>query len=156
MGMGVMMQAFYWYERTFSNMCRTYGTPYIFSRHSIASARPPLALSPTLCGRDESFSARTKTGCTICRSSCSPEDGRACVCGLGEDTMSAFTRDGIEDLKQIIADKRAAGNAPPELESPKYRIRGRPPNEPTNGGASGGARPCRWQRRCRPGSKPSS
>jgi len=30
----------------------------------------------------------------------------------------AFTRDGIEYLKQIIADKRAAGNGSPELNSP--------------------------------------
>jgi hypothetical protein len=31
----------------------------------------------------------------------------------------AFTRDGIECLKRIIADKRTAGNAPPELKWPE-------------------------------------
>jgi hypothetical protein len=35
------------------------------------------------------------------------------------DGMTAFTRFGIECLQQIIADERAAGNAPPEIESRK-------------------------------------
>jgi hypothetical protein len=48
-----------------------------------------------------------------------PEDGCLYVYGLGEDAMTAFTRDGIEYLKQIIADRRAAGNASPELNSPE-------------------------------------
>jgi hypothetical protein len=46
-----------------------------------------------------------------------PEDGCLRVYGVGEDGVVAFTRDGIECLKQIIGDKRAAGSAPPELKS---------------------------------------
>jgi hypothetical protein len=29
--------------------------------------------------------------------------------------VSAFTRDGIDNLRQIIADKRPAGTAPPQV-----------------------------------------
>jgi hypothetical protein len=47
----------------------------------------------------------------------SPEDGRLWVYGVGEDGLPAFTRDGIENLRQIIVDLRAAGNAPPEVKS---------------------------------------
>ena len=42
-----------------------------------------------------------------------PEDGGLWVYGVGEDGMPAFTRDSIENLRQIIADKRAAGRGPP-------------------------------------------
>ena len=42
-----------------------------------------------------------------------PEDGRLWVYGLGEDGLPAFTRDGIENLRHIIADQRAAGGPPP-------------------------------------------
>jgi hypothetical protein len=48
-----------------------------------------------------------------------PEDGCLWVHGVGEDSVPAFTRDGIEYLEQIIADKRAAGKAPPRTQSPK-------------------------------------
>jgi hypothetical protein len=44
-----------------------------------------------------------------------PEDGCLWVYGVGEDGVPAFTRDGIEYLQQIIADKRAAGRAPPQV-----------------------------------------
>src|SRR3954452_5502667 len=37
-----------------------------------------------------------------------PEDGCLWVHGIGEDGVPAFTRDGIENLRQIIADARAA------------------------------------------------
>ena len=47
-----------------------------------------------------------------------PEDGSLWVYGVGEDGVPAFTRDGIDNLRQIIADERAAGNGPP-LKSPK-------------------------------------
>jgi hypothetical protein len=40
------------------------------------------------------------------------EDGRLRVYGVGEDGVTAFTEHGIECLKQIIADERAAGTAP--------------------------------------------
>jgi hypothetical protein len=43
-----------------------------------------------------------------------PEDGRLHVYGIGEDGVTAFTEYGIECLQQIIADERAAGNAPPK------------------------------------------
>jgi hypothetical protein len=42
-----------------------------------------------------------------------PEDGSLWVYGVGEDGVPAFTRDGIENLRQIIADERAAGKGPP-------------------------------------------
>ena len=42
-----------------------------------------------------------------------PEHGRLYVeCGK-DDAITAFTEDGIENLKQIIADIRADGRAPP-------------------------------------------
>ena len=41
------------------------------------------------------------------------EDGCLRVHGVGEDGVPAFTRDGIENLRQIIADERAAGCEPP-------------------------------------------
>ena len=42
-----------------------------------------------------------------------PEDGCLWVYGVGEDGVPAFTRDGIENLRQIIADERAACPGPP-------------------------------------------
>jgi len=42
-----------------------------------------------------------------------PEDGCLWVDGVGEDGVPAFTRDGIENLRQIIPDERAAGRGPP-------------------------------------------
>jgi hypothetical protein len=44
-----------------------------------------------------------------------PEDGCLWVYGAGEDGAPAFTSDGIENLRQIIADQRAAGRAPPQV-----------------------------------------
>ena len=46
-----------------------------------------------------------------------PEDGCLRVYGVGEDGVTAFTGYGIECLKQIIADERAAGRAPPPIQS---------------------------------------
>src|SRR5436853_381226 len=43
-----------------------------------------------------------------------PEDGCLRV-GVGEDGVTAFTEYGIECLRQIIADERAAGDAPPKV-----------------------------------------
>ena len=48
-----------------------------------------------------------------------PEDGCLRVYGVGEDGVPAFTEYGSECLKQIIADKRAAGGAPPPIRSTK-------------------------------------
>jgi hypothetical protein len=45
-----------------------------------------------------------------------PEDGCFWVYGFGEDGVAAFTEDGIENLRQIIADERTAGRAPPSVE----------------------------------------
>jgi hypothetical protein len=39
-----------------------------------------------------------------------PEDGSLWVYGVGEDGVTAFTRDGIDNLRDIIADQKAAGN----------------------------------------------
>jgi hypothetical protein len=47
-----------------------------------------------------------------------PEDGSLRVHGVGEDGVPAFTRDGIDNLRQIIADERATGHRPP-LKPPK-------------------------------------
>jgi hypothetical protein len=44
-----------------------------------------------------------------------PEDGSLWVYGVGEDGVPGFTEYGIECLKQIIADERAAGRAPPQI-----------------------------------------
>ena len=41
-----------------------------------------------------------------------PEDGCLWVHGVGEDGVPAFTRDVIENLRQIIADERVAGRGP--------------------------------------------
>jgi hypothetical protein len=48
-----------------------------------------------------------------------PEDGCLRVYGIGEDGVTAFTEYGIECLRQIIADERAAGRAPPQVRPPK-------------------------------------
>ena len=40
------------------------------------------------------------------------EDGCLWVHGVGEDGVPAFTRDGIENLRQIIAEARAGGHQP--------------------------------------------
>jgi hypothetical protein len=42
-----------------------------------------------------------------------PKDGCLWVHGVGEDGVPAFTRDGIENLRQIIADEQAASPGPP-------------------------------------------
>jgi len=41
-----------------------------------------------------------------------PEDGSLCVYGVGEDGVPAFTRNAIDNLRDIIADKKAAGSEP--------------------------------------------
>jgi hypothetical protein len=46
-----------------------------------------------------------------------PEDGCLHVYGVGHDGVTAFTQYGIECLKQIVADQRAAGKAPPPIKS---------------------------------------
>ncbi len=44
-----------------------------------------------------------------------PEDGCLWIYGVGEKEILAFTDFGIDCLRQIIADKKAAGTAPPQL-----------------------------------------
>ena len=46
-----------------------------------------------------------------------PEDGCLHVYGFGEDGVTAFTQYGIECLKQIVEDERAAGRAPKPIHS---------------------------------------
>jgi len=42
-----------------------------------------------------------------------PEDGSLWVYGVGEDGVQAFTRDGIDNLREIITEEGATGNSPP-------------------------------------------
>jgi hypothetical protein len=53
-----------------------------------------------------------------------PEDGRLHVYGVGDDGVTTFTDYGIECLRQIIADERTAGNAPPQVKSTR-KVRSR-------------------------------
>src|SRR5437763_1642446 len=46
-------------------------------------------------------------------------EGRLWVYGVGEDGVTAFTQDGIENLRQIIIDERTAGRAPPSIKPAK-------------------------------------
>ncbi len=48
-----------------------------------------------------------------------PEDGCLWVYGVSEDGVPAFTKDGIENLRQIIADERSTGRAPPQVKPAK-------------------------------------
>ena len=48
-----------------------------------------------------------------------PEDGRLWLYDVGEEGVTAFTEDGIENLRQIIVDERTAGRAPPSIKSAK-------------------------------------
>ena len=57
-------------------------------------------------------SARMRNGCGNSNGHVR-DDGCLRVYGVGEDGVPAFTDYGIECLKQIIADERAAGRAPP-------------------------------------------
>lgn len=54
------------------------------------------------------------------------EDGRLSIYGLSKDGVTAFTRDGIDNLKQIIDDEREAGRAPPKpwITASPDRVRG--------------------------------
>jgi hypothetical protein len=47
-----------------------------------------------------------------------PEDGCLHVYGVGEHGVTAFTQDGIDNLKQIIEDEWEVGNAPPKPSRP--------------------------------------
>lgn len=46
-----------------------------------------------------------------------PEDGCLHIYGVGEDGVAAFTEYGIECLKQIIADQKAATSAPTSIKT---------------------------------------
>ena len=48
-----------------------------------------------------------------------PEDGRLWIYGLGEGGVTAFTENGIENLRQIIVDERTAGRAPASIKPAK-------------------------------------
>jgi hypothetical protein len=48
-----------------------------------------------------------------------PEDGCLWVYGVDEDGVPAFTRNGIDNLRQIIVEERAAGHAPTSTEAPE-------------------------------------
>src|ERR1700675_4775387 len=50
-----------------------------------------------------------------------PEDGCLWVYGVGEDGVPAFTEYGIECLRQIIADERAAGRARAKMQPRESR-----------------------------------
>jgi len=48
-----------------------------------------------------------------------PEDGCLHVYGVGANGLTPFSKCGIECLKQIIDDERAAGRAPNPKETPE-------------------------------------
>src|SRR5215831_5372994 len=48
-----------------------------------------------------------------------PRRRRLWIYGVGEDGVTAFTEDGIENLRQIIVDERTAGRAPPSIKPAK-------------------------------------
>jgi hypothetical protein len=48
-----------------------------------------------------------------------PEDGCLWVYGVGEDGVPAFTKDGIENLRRIVAEQRAAGREPSQVKPAK-------------------------------------
>ena len=48
-----------------------------------------------------------------------PEDDCLPLYGVAEDGVPAFTQDGIENLRHIISDERAADRAPPLLKPAK-------------------------------------
>jgi|SRR6516165_1049244 hypothetical protein len=48
-----------------------------------------------------------------------PEDSCLWVYGVGEDGVPAFTRNGIDNLRHIIVEERAAGRAPTSTEAPE-------------------------------------
>lgn len=47
-----------------------------------------------------------------------PEDGHLWIYGVGDEQVAAFTDFGIENLKQLVADLRAEGGAPPPKSKP--------------------------------------
>ena len=51
------------------------------------------------------------------------KDDRLWVYGVGEDGVTAFTEDDIENLRQIIVDERTAGRAPPSIKPAKQSQR---------------------------------
>ena len=44
-----------------------------------------------------------------------PDRGCLRVFGVGDDVTTAFTRDGIDYLKDLVAEARRAGIAPPRI-----------------------------------------
>src|SRR3954465_2601179 len=75
------------------------------------SAAFPIGYVATLLGADQNWIFDLSI--SMC-----PEDGCLWVHGVGENGVPAFTRDGIKNLRQIIADERAAGRGPPLRRSP--------------------------------------
>jgi hypothetical protein len=72
------------------------GIPYVFTLARVAE----------MLGEDENWLHDLSLGMD-------PEDGYLWVYDVGEREMPAFTKNGIECLRQIIADERAADRAPP-------------------------------------------
>ena len=79
---------------------------------AIGTASSRSATSPNLLGEDEDWLQELSIDIF-------PEDGCLWVYGIGEDGVPAFTKDGIENLRQIIADERAAGRAPASSRAPE-------------------------------------
>jgi len=65
----------------------------------------------TLLGEDEDWLHDLSIGME-------PEDGSLWVYGVGEDGVPAFTRDGIDNLREIVAEQRAAEHGP-QIRPPK-------------------------------------
>jgi hypothetical protein len=79
----------------------------------------PSAASADMLGENEDWLHQRRSTCFLKPAPAKAGDGCPRVSGVGQNGVVAFTRDDIECLKQIIANKRAPGNAPPELKSPE-------------------------------------
>ena len=71
----------------------------------------PISYVANLLGEDEDWLHDLSIGME-------PEDGSLWVYGIGEDAVPVFTRDGIDNLREIIAEERAAGQGP-QIRPPK-------------------------------------
>ena len=78
------------------------GIPYVFTIGRVAE----------ILGEDEGWLHQLSMGLD-------PEDGCLWVLDVGDREVQAFTEYGIECLRELIADQRADGSAPPPKPKPQ-------------------------------------